>query len=185
MRSPCWWGSLALCTVFQRPYLPARPRPPWLPDSYRVGCFQHWSCSCFFQQWWWVTGRWRQGAEGRRVAGFTSALHSSFSLFGVLTTKGEKRVISITGFFLVWFVIWTRICFMHGLWYFKWLVKFIMLIWYLSMGWMIILIYLSIYVVCLWNKMCGCAFVSMLYWCNLVHIHYLPHYLVSWLHSFF
>jgi hypothetical protein len=43
---------------------------------------------------------------------------------------------------------------------------------------------LSIYLLCLWNERCSYAFVSMLYWCNLVHIHFLPHYLVTWLHLF-
>jgi hypothetical protein len=39
--------------------------------------------------------------------------------------------------------------------------------------------YLSIYLVYLRNGMCDCAFVSMLYYRNLVYIHYLPHYLVT------
>jgi hypothetical protein len=43
-----------------------------------------------------------------------ASLHSSFSFFGVLTTKGKKSVISIRVFHSMWLVIWTRICLICG-----------------------------------------------------------------------
>jgi hypothetical protein len=125
------------------PYLPARPQPLRPADSCRVGCFRHWPSSCFFWRWWWGVGhRWR-GDGGQWVAGFASVLHSSFPFLVTWRQRGRRELSLLVFFFLVWFVIWTRICFMCGLWYFKWSVKLIMLIWYLSMVWMIILVYLS------------------------------------------
>jgi hypothetical protein len=128
--------------------LSSGPSPTPTADSYRAGCFQHWPCSCFFQRWRWDAGRQWWGDRGRRVADFASTLQSSFP-FLVSWWQRRRRELSLLVFFiLVCFVIWTRIYLICGLWYFKWPIKLIMLIWYLSMVWMIIFC-LSIYVVCL------------------------------------
>jgi hypothetical protein len=125
------------------PYLPTRPRPLRLTNSCRVGCFRHWLCSCFFERWWWSVGRQRWGDGGRWVASFASTLHSSFLFLVSWRQRGRRELSLLVFFILVWLVLWTRICLMHRLWYFNWLVKLIMLIWYLYMIWMIILVYLS------------------------------------------
>jgi hypothetical protein len=127
---PAGWAALG---VPWRPCLPTHPRPLRLTDSCRVGCFWHWPCSCFFRQRRWGVGRWQWGDGGRRVAGFASMLHSSFPFLMSWRQRGRRELSLLVFFILVWFVILTRICLMCGMWYFKWLVKLIMRIWYLSM----------------------------------------------------
>jgi hypothetical protein len=134
------------------------------PDSYQVGSFRHWPCSCFFRRWWWGIGRrrWR-GDRGWWVAGFASMLHSSFPFLVSWRQRGRRELSLLVFFILMWFVIWTRICFMCGLWYFKWLVKHIMLIWYyLWFG----RLFLSIYLCSMfmkWNAwLCLCIHVVLM-----------------------
>jgi hypothetical protein len=138
---PAKWAAPG---VPRHPYLPARPRPLRLANSCRVGCFRHWPCSCFFGRRRWGTSRWRRGDGGRRVAGFASTLHSSFPFLVSWRQRGRRELSLLVFFILVWFVVWPRISLMCGLWYFKCLIKLIMLNWYLSMIWMIILVYISI-----------------------------------------
>jgi hypothetical protein len=125
------------------PCLPARPRPLRLADSCQVGCFRHYSYSCFFEWQRWGVGRRRRGDGGRWVAGFASTLHNSFFFLVSWRQMGRRELSLLVLFILVWFVIWTRTCLLRLLWYFKWVIKFIMLIWYLSIIWMIIFVYLS------------------------------------------
>jgi hypothetical protein len=116
------------------------PTARWLLPSWLLSALT--LLSCFFGRRRWGAGRRQWEDEGRGVAGFTSALHSSFFPFWCLDDKGEKRVISISVFHSSVVCNMDKNLLNAWLVIFKWLVKFIMLIWYLSMICMIILVYL-------------------------------------------